>query len=86
MINDIDDEVAVYFDSFKKKDFEDKIKERISKIDNVILIESKDSLNNKGIQFADNICSVVRRYLSNNDENNYYDIIKDNVINNKYCN
>ena len=80
LVSEIKDEVAVYFDSFKKKDFEDNIKETISKLDNVILVDNKDSLNSKGIQFADNICSVIRRHLSNIDENQYYNIIENKLV------
>ena len=79
LVSEINEEVAVYFDSFGKKDFEDRIKETILKLDNVILVDNKDSLNNKGIQFADNICSVIRRHLSNIDENNYFKIIKNSI-------
>lgn len=79
LINEIKGEVAVYFDSFKKKDFEDKIKNTISKLDNVILVDNKDSLNCKGIQFADNICSVIRRNMSSLDDNGYYRIIYNNI-------
>lgn len=80
IVNTINTDIVIHFDSFGKKDFEDKIKSHISKYQNVILIDNKDSLNSKGIQFADNICSPIRKHLSGVDSNNYYNIISSKVF------
>ena len=74
IVKSINEDIAIYFDSFGKRDFDEKIINKISVLGNVIICENKDSLNSKGIQFADNICSVIRKHLSDND-NNYYDLI-----------
>ncbi len=39
-------------------------------------IVSEDLQKQHGLQFADNICSVIRRYKSEDDESHYYDVIE----------
>lgn len=75
----IDKDIHIIFDSFKKADFEHKIIHSIEQLDNVLSIEAKNSYDEPGIQFADNLCSVIRiSYLDS--KNDYYQIIKNKVI------
>ena len=39
-----------------------------------------DSQTSSGLQFVDNICSVIRLHLTNQDEEDYFEIIKEKVI------
>ena len=76
----INDELTiVVFDEFNNKKFEDKILKEIGSINNVKHISSATSYDNKGLQFADNICSLIRRHLSGLDDEKYYRIIEKKV-------
>jgi len=76
IVSSIDLDISIIFDTFNKPDFEALIIGRISNYQNVQAIMSMDSQQEAGLQFVDNICSVIRRSISGTDENNYYDIIK----------
>lgn len=56
--------------------FEDLIIETFESFDNVKTIAPRDSQELPGLQFADNVCSVVRLHLTEHDKNNYYSYIK----------
>ena len=78
IVSSIPHNVEIIFDAFNKVDFEDNIIEYIGKKENVLNIESRNSYDEPGIQFVDNLCSVIRlSYLDS--KNNYYQIIKDKV-------
>lgn len=80
IINAINDDlVVIVFDSFGNKEFENNIISKIEKIDNVERIISDYSFNNKGLQFADNVCGVIRKHLSGIDYEHYYHIISRKV-------
>lgn len=79
IVSSIQNEVEIIFDAFNKKDFEFKIIESFKLNENVISIEPRDSFDEAGIQFVDNLCSVIRQSFSN-DKNEFYLLIKDNVI------
>ena len=81
IVRNIKDDTVVSFDSFGKNVFESKIKKEIIRLNNCVSIESCDSQKEKGIQFADNACSVIRHHLTNNDPNCFYEIISDKA----YC-
>jgi len=82
IVNSINDNVVIVtFDNFSNVRFEENIIETISKFPNVKSINKDYSYNNKGLQFADNVVGVIRRKLSNIDENNFYDIVANIVIN-----
>lgn len=78
IIERVHDDVNVIFDN---TDYNDEvvysIKENIS---NAISIEPKESFIVHGIQFADNLCSVIRRNDTTTDENNFYELIEKHVI------
>lgn len=75
--------IDIIFDEFKILSFENNIIKAVGLLSNVISIKSADSQLIPGLQFADNLCSVIRMYLSKDDSNNYFEIIKDIVIQSK---
>ena len=80
IVKSINDDVTIItFDSFGNNRFEEKIIQSISNIEYVKSISKDFSFNNKGLQFADNVCGVIRKHISNVDTNNYYEIIKNKI-------
>ncbi|MCD7809012.1 MAG: DUF3800 domain-containing protein [Erysipelotrichaceae bacterium] len=79
IVSYVDDDINVIFDSFNKLDFEKRIIEIISEYPNVINVASRNSFDEPGIQFVDNLCSTIR--LSYSNPNNYfYMLVKDEII------
>ena len=76
IIEGIDEEINVVYDRFGISSFETTIEDMVSKISGVKSITAGDSQLIPGLQFADNICSVIRLKISENDKNNYYLIIE----------
>lgn len=79
IVSSISDDIHIIFDAFNKKDFETNIIESIKTNKNVISIQPRNSFDEAGIQFVDNLCSVIRQSISD-DSNEFYLLIKDNVI------
>ena len=73
---EINDKVNVIFDLFNKKDFENKIKDNMNRIENIITINGYDSHLEEGLQFIDNLCSIIRLHKSNSDKYSFYTIIE----------
>ena len=76
IIGEVSNDVNVRFDRFNKPDFEKAIVARLSAFNNVISAFPVDSQSETGIQFADNLCSVVRLFRTGKDESNFFEIIK----------
>ena len=76
IVNAIESEIDIVFDSFNKKDFNERITTEIGKIPQVISIVPGDSILNPGLQFADNICSTIRLHKSKKDTYEFYKIIE----------
>ncbi|MBR5340882.1 MAG: DUF3800 domain-containing protein [Erysipelotrichaceae bacterium] len=76
-----EDVIVVTFDSFGNARFERDIISAISNYKNVSSIRNDLSFNNKGLQFADNVCGVIRKHLSGNDADDFYKIIESMTIN-----
>ena len=76
----IDQRTEIVFDSFNKLDFENKIISEISTNQNVISIIPLDSQNCAGLQFVDNLCSIIRLKKSNKDAYFFYKQIENSVI------
>lgn len=72
----IEEEVSIIFDRFNKRNFEEKIVDRLSGCSNVQAIMPRDSQKEPGLQFVDNLCSILRMNKSSVDDNNFYRIIK----------
>ena len=75
IVNSIDEDIELYFDN---TEFNDEVIREVSKCKNVIKIEPKESFACHGIQFIDNICSVIRMNETK-EQNGYYELIKNNV-------
>ena len=71
------DGITVIFDRFGKKDFEERIVKSALTIECVDDIHPEDSQREAGLQFIDNICSVIRRHISGKDNFSYFEIIKE---------
>ena len=81
IVSNINEDVTVItFDSFGNTKFENRIVKEIREIKNVKSIIKDESYNNKGLQFADNVVGVIRRKLSDVDNNNFFDIISNKTI------
>lgn len=74
------DNVSIIYDNFNNLRFELKINNELTKLDNVDIAIAKDSQEEPGLQFADNLCSVIRLHVSNTDKYKYYDKIASKVI------
>lgn len=79
IVNAIDCDLDVIYDSFHKKDFENKIELSMSSIKNIISINKAESFNEPGLQYIDNICGSIRISLID-DENICFRLIKGNII------
>lgn len=62
IVSNINKNIDIIFDAFKKKDFEEKIIKIISSKENVLSIQKRDSRLEDGLKFVDNICSIIRLY------------------------
>lgn len=80
IVSAIDQRTEIVFDSFNKLDFENKIISEISTNQNVISIIPLDSQNCAGLQFVDNLCSIIRLKKSNKDAYFFYKQIENSVI------
>ena len=72
----IEDDISIIFDTFNKQDFEKRIADRISTYGNVQAIMPRDSQLEPGLQYVDNICSIIRHHLSGTDNNKFYELIE----------
>ena len=79
VLSSLESKTVVIFDSFNKADFEERIIQSASVMNNVVEILPRDSQNEPGLQFIDNLCSAIRRKKSNDDPWGFYEIIKDKV-------
>ena len=76
IILSIEANVSVIFDSFNKADFETRIIKRMSEYSNVQAIMARDSQLEGGLQFVDNMCSVIRMKVSDSDKHGFYPMIE----------
>ena len=80
IILSIEENVSVIFDGFNKRDFEERIVERMLLYGNVQDILPGDSQLEPGLQYVDNICSIIRIHKMNADSYDFYSKIKDWTI------
>lgn len=71
---------VVVFDKFGKPDFEKRIINSAKSNENILKIYPMDSQMEPGLQFADNVCSVIRLRKSGCDVYGYFDLISDIVV------
>jgi len=80
IVNGINDDITIItIDELGSYKFESIVIQEISKLDKVKSIRKDSSFNSKGLQFADNVCGVIRKHISNTDTDNYYEIIERKV-------
>ena len=75
----IEEDVSIVFDTFNKSDFEKRIVDLITGYPNVQAIMPRDSQKEEGLQFVDNLCSIIRLHLSGTDKDNFYQLIAEKV-------
>ena len=46
---------------------------------NVYSIKRDFFYNSKGLQFADNVCGVIRKYITGNDSDGFFEIIEKRI-------
>ena len=68
-------DISIIFDTFNKRDFEERIINNLSKLEFVQAIMPQDSQKEAGLKYIDNICSVLRMHLTDSDENIFYEMI-----------
>jgi len=79
IVNNFHDDIDIQFDAFGDMLFEETIVASMKNIPYVRSIEPTDSRVTWGIQFIDNICSVLRLKETNSDHHGYYEIIRSKV-------
>lgn len=79
IVSHIDTDIDIIFDAFNKKDFEQNIIDTISTHKTVLSIKKQDSRLEAGVQFIDNICSIIRLNKTNV-ENDFFRFIESKVI------
>ncbi len=70
------EDTDIVYDSFNKTDFDERIIKKISSLGNTSSVRPENSQKEPGLQYADNICSVLRLYLSGKDPEGYYGYIR----------
>ena len=80
IVSSIEADISVIFDTFNKVDFQERILNRIASYENVQAIMPRDSQLEPGLQFVDNLCSVIRLHKSGKDEYDFYSQIENSVI------
>ena len=76
----IDEPMYVIFDCFKNRKFEKEIIDSFISDETVLSIVAGDSKVYAGLKFVDNICSVIRYRISDNDRHNYCYLIEDKIV------
>lgn len=72
IVSNIDCQMDVIFDTFNKNNFEKEIVSSISQYPNINSIASQDSRLEYGLQFIDNICSIIRLHIDKQESALYY--------------
>lgn len=76
IVESINQDIEIVFDSFNKKEFESRILKRLREFQNVMKIQPVNSETVSGIKIVDNICGVLRLKESKKDKREYFEIIK----------
>ena len=79
IVASISEDVSIIFDKFNLPAFETRIVQTISKYKNVQAIMPQDSQTEPGLQFADNICSILRHRKTTNVANEYYKLLENRI-------
>ena len=71
--------IVVTFDAFGNAAFEKKIIQEVGCMSNVYSIKQDFSYNSKGLQFAENVCGVIRKHITGNDSDGFFEIIEKRI-------
>lgn len=80
IILSIEENISVIFDNFNRSEFETRIVDRMSMYNNVQAIMPRDSQLEAGLQYVDNICSILRMHKMNTDAYGFYEKIEKWVV------
>lgn len=72
IVSNIDERINVIFDTFNKRDFEEKIINNLLQLPHIDSVKSQDSETEFGLQFIDNICSIIRLHIDRKGSTFYY--------------
>lgn len=76
IVLEIDEDISIIFDGFNIREFDQRIVDRISTYGNVQAIMPRDSQKEPGLQFVDNMCSILRLHRSQSDDHGFYPMIE----------
>ena len=79
IVASIQDDISIIFDKFNLPAFEERIVDTISTFKNVQAIMPRDSQAEPGLQFADNICSILRQWKTTNIESEWYKMLENKI-------
>ena len=80
IVSSINDEIDIIFDEFGIDSFETKIVNTVGEHQNVKSITPMNSKLEAGLMYVDNLCSVIRLHLTDDDTYGFYEYIKDITI------
>lgn len=72
IVSNIDERIDVIFDTFNKRDFEEKIINNLLQLPHIDSVKSQDSETEFGLQFIDNIYSIIRLHIDRKGSTFYY--------------
>ena len=75
----INSDVSIIFDKFNLQAFDNRIVETISDFRNVQAIMPRDSQTEPGLQFADNVCSILRKKKTTNISDECYKLLEKKI-------
>ena len=79
IVSSIKPNMVVIFDNFGIDSFENDIIHAVGMIEQVKMISAADSQIEPGLQFVDNICSVIRRHICSEEGDLFFEYISDRI-------
>ena len=75
IVASLNEKTEIIFDGFGIESFENDIINSVQVYPHVEHAKAADSQNEAGLQFVDNLCSVVRRHISADEKDYFFDMI-----------
>lgn len=79
IVSCVEGDVDIVFDGFGIEDFESDIVKGVRAFSQVTSARPGDSQEEKGLQFIDNLCSTIRRHISTDEQDMFYDVVSNQV-------
>lgn len=76
---ELNTKIDVIFDSLPNKNSINCVIDNLARLKNIASIKPADSQLTPGLQYVDNLCSVIRLHISQYDKNDFYELIKNNT-------